>query len=121
MARRTCLLLALMAVAVVMAVPMAGSASAWRNEYSGKLPGKTWTAGNGVVLTNQVFQFVEVYGGPTAVCIGPVQNSGGKWVFPYGWDCGHGALGWEYSPITAAAGTDNPNSGEITSYTSVAN
>lgn len=118
--------LSLIAVAIAMLfsmVLMASAADAWRNEYFvSKLPGKVWTVGNGAVLEGQHFQYSQVQGsGPPEICVGPVQWNGSKYVFPYGWQCGGGSALWEYGSITAAAGTDNPNSSEQHSVYAVAN
>lgn len=119
--------LSLIAVGVAMLFSMVlvtSAAHAWRNEYFvSKLPGKTWTVGNGAVLEGQHFQYSAVQGeGPSTICIGPVQWNGSNYVFPYGWACGQtNAVSWEYPAITAAAGTDNPNSTIQHSVAAVAN
>ncbi|MGE5700788.1 MAG: hypothetical protein ACM3VU_00065 [Arthrospira platensis] len=92
----------------------ASAAFGYSNEYVvRKLPGKTWTVGNGAVVTNQHWQYSFLNGsGPPQTCVGPVQWNGTKYVFPYGWHCGEVTVLWEYAPITAATGVDNPNSSE---------
>jgi hypothetical protein len=102
-------LVALVALLAVMSFT-AGTAGAWVYEYSGKLAGKSWTAGNGTVWPGMEIQQASTSSG--AICVGPVQYSGG-WIFPYGWKCATGNVGWSYAAINAAAGTDNPNSGTV--------
>jgi hypothetical protein len=97
-------------VIVALVVAMSAMSGAARAEvWGGKLPGKSWTTGNGVVFTLHGL-FASVKEGPPAICVGPVQWNGSSWVFPYGWNCGQGSITWEFAAINAAHGTDNPNS-----------
>ena len=106
-ARRKYLSLLLAAVTAVLiamvTVPSISRADLW----SGSLAGKSWTTNGHVFTLHEVFARVE--SGPSAICVAPVQYSGG-WVFPYGWDCSSGSVDWAFSPISAAGGVDNPNS-----------
>jgi hypothetical protein len=88
-------------------------ASAATNAYTGKnLPGKSWTTGNGVVLSGE--RLISAWGETTSsVCVGPVTHDSGGFHMPYGWACNPHAITWEFTPITAAAGFDNPNPGTI--------
>lgn len=86
------------------------AATASANTFTGKLPGKTWTTDGNVITLHWIV--AEVTSGPGAICVGPVQHSGGGWVFPYGWNCGNLVVSWEFPALAAAAGVDNPNSGE---------
>jgi hypothetical protein len=108
------LLVGMIVAALVFAViPSIASAS---NAYSGSnLPGHTWTAGNGVFLypENYIYAWANT---TSSVCVGPVTVSGGKAQIPYGWACNPGSEGWEFSPIDAAAGIDNPNPGTFNFY-----
>jgi hypothetical protein len=103
--------LRLAGVIAALAIAMAAISSAAQADlWIGKLPGKTWTCGSCAVGTLHGL-FAHVLEGPSAICVGPVQYSGG-WVFPYGWDCGGSSVDWEFAAINAAHGTDNPNSSE---------
>jgi hypothetical protein len=109
--RYTCLAIVL---AALFATVAASSASAATGEFSGRLPGKSWTT-NGYVGELAGIA-AEVNSGPTAICVGPVQHSGGGYTFPYGWDCGTSAVSWSFPALVASPGVDNPNSGEDKFY-----
>jgi len=98
--------------------PSIASAS---NFYSGKnLPGHTWTAGNGVVLSPE--RVISASANTTSsVCVGPVTHSGSEFHFPYGWTCNPHAVTWEFAAINAAAGLDNPNPGTFGEFEVFAN
>ena len=104
--RYALLLLGLLTAAVIAmtTLPSTSRADLW----SGSLAGKTWTTNGDVFTLHEIFARVE--SGPSAICVGPVQYSGG-WVFPYGWDCSSGSVDWQFAAINAAGGVDNPNSG----------
>ena len=106
------------AVLVFALIPSVASAS---NAYSGSnLPGYTWTTGNGVFLYPE--DYIYAWANTTSsVCVGPVTVNGGQPEIPYGWACNPGSEGWEFSPIDAAAGIDNPNPGTFGSYEVYAN
>lgn len=108
----------ILAALVFSALPSIASAS---NFYSGKnLPGHTWTAGNGVVLSPE--RVIAANTNTTSsVCVGPVTHSGGEFHFPYGWSCNPHAVTWEFAAINAAAGLDNPNPGTIGEFEVFAN
>jgi len=99
-------------LAGVMLLSISASASAF-TEFSGRLPGKTWTT-NGVVEPSLRFIIAADNNG-TAICVGPVRHGSG-WEFPYGWECRSSEVSWEFSPLSAAAGVDNPNSKEFSYY-----
>ncbi len=104
--RYACLAIA----AALLAAVAASSASAASGEFRGRLPGKTWTT-NGYVGELAGIA-AGVNSGPSSICVGPVQHSGGGYTFPYGWDCGSSSVSWSFPALVAAPGVDNPNSGE---------
>jgi hypothetical protein len=86
---------------------LAGVPGAQAGEYSGHLPGKTWT-------TNGVLESMGDLWGKNhsagAICVAPAEYSG-SWSFPLGWTCAA-------EPIMGVSGSaypavDNPNSPEI--------
>jgi hypothetical protein len=98
--------------------PSIASAS---NAYSGKnLPGGSWTAGNGVVLTgeNVISGRAET---TSSVCVGPITHDSGGFHAPYGWTCNPTGVTWNFAAITAAAGLYNPNPGTFTFFEVFAN
>jgi hypothetical protein len=102
-------------------VPINASIASASNFYSGRnLPGHTYTTGNGVFL-NPESVISAVANTTSSVCVGPVTASGGEVHFPYGWSCNPHAVTWEFTPINAAAGIDNPNPGTFGEYEVYAN
>jgi hypothetical protein len=101
------LLAATMVVLAIAASALAGVAAA--GSWGGSLPPLTWTTGNGAYYY-MTYMAAEARSGPPEICVGPVQASGGKVIFPYGWKCGSVLAQWEFPGITAAHGVDNPNS-----------
>jgi hypothetical protein len=94
----------LFALSILSGTAQAGSYTS----FGGNLPAKSWTT-NGAVGALYAIA-AELQSGPSALCVGPVQASGGGYVFPYGWSCGQFRVSWEFTPIWAAPGVDNPNS-----------
>jgi hypothetical protein len=106
---------ALTVVAVVgVAVPSAGAYS-WGGR---ELHGKEWTS-DGVFDAGLYYERVEP-NTTSSTCVGPVQKSGGGYVFPYGWKCTTSNPTWEHTALTAAAGFYNPNSGTVSSWSGLA-
>lgn len=86
------------------------TAHATGNNWSGRMPAKTWST-NGDFHPGLDYMLIEKVEGPGAMCEGPAQLSGSTWSFPYGWDCQnvHQFL-WTFSAIGAYPAVDNPNS-----------
>ena len=77
---------------------------------SGNLPKGAWTSDGAV---GNLFEVYLHHSWPGSGCVGPVQYSGGKWVFPYGWKCSTEAtVYWEFSTISAAGAIYNAGSAE---------
>lgn len=102
-------LLAVLAIAAAgmtaLVVPVANAIGNWE----GNNPAYTWTTGNGVYY-GYSWEWATVDSGPYHICVSPVRYEGGKFVFPYGWQCNSGrevffSHGFEY----AAHGVYNPN------------
>jgi hypothetical protein len=88
------------------------SASAGYFEFSGSLPSKAWTTNGRIESIHNIWG--QEYASGHSVCVGSVQHSGSGYTFPYGWQCAGGAgPNWEFPPIVASPGVDNPNSKAI--------
>ena len=109
------LLMAGCAIVVLMIAALPSSARAAENEYKGKeLPGKSWTAGNGVFL-HQEFDILGWANTTSSVCVGPVTYNG-TYHMPYGWACATEKEEWIFTALEAAAGIYNPNPGTFGKY-----
>lgn len=105
--RRHILLVAM--IGVLVQGIAAASASAELVTFEGKLGSKEWTCSKCYVQKNENGIFVE-HEGPGGICVGPVQYSNGKFIFPYGWECSTGHdRSWEFPNIEASEGIDNPS------------
>ncbi len=102
-------LLAAAVAAVVMAMPGVASAGVWGLK---SLPGKTWSI---VELIGPGLHHQVAYDHTTStLCVGPAEQVGKEFRFPYGWGCqSGGAVEWEYPPLEAAPAVYNPNSGTM--------
>lgn len=106
--RHSVVRLGILATVLVAAIAAtAGSAAAF-DEFSGSLAGKTWKSDN---FVEPAMRFI-IAGTPSglAICVAPNQGSS----FPYGWACHAGEVSWEFTPLSAAAAVDNPNSKSFT-------
>lgn len=94
-------IVAALAILAVVALPSTSRADVW----GGKLAAKSWATDGHVYALEAIFAKVDE--GPSAICVGPVTES---LTFPYGWSCGQYSIEWDFTPIWAAGGVDNPNS-----------
>lgn len=85
----------------------ATSAEAIEGQFSGHLPGKTWT-------TNGAYGYLPFIWGEAseAFCVTPAEYSGG-WSFPYGWLCNREASNPYIAEVNGYPAIDNPNSREM--------
>jgi hypothetical protein len=105
--RRLAALAASVAALLVTLLIATTTAHAENNNWSGRMPAKTWST-NGDFHPYLHFMYIEATG---SSCMGPAQISGGKWIFPYGWNCQTSAAWhWEFPQIGAYPAVDNPNS-----------
>ncbi len=96
-------------VTSMMLMLMSGASVAKAYEFSGHLPGKTWTT-NGVYYPHMSILSGVSHTAGLQICVAPAEYSGG-WSFPLGWTCG-------YEPVMGVGGgaypaVDNPNSREV--------
>jgi hypothetical protein len=84
------------------------SASAQADIWNGSNPAYSWTTGNGAYYS-LYWEYAGVTSGPATICVSPVRYEGGKFVFPWGWQCGSGSIEFTHPKIEAAHGVYNPN------------
>ena len=104
-------------VALVLAarVPARARAEGWYETYcySERMAGKSYCVG---AVEGPLFQLTGETSSNIAICVAPATYSGGKFSWPYGWDCGTGGVSWDFSEINAHPALDNPNSITIGAY-----
>ena len=88
-----------------------GASRASAETFEGKLGAGEWSCGKCRVEPLTFIEAEVVSERNGRICIGPVQYSGGKYQFPYGWYCSnYSAAAWPFSELDASEGIENPNS-----------
>jgi hypothetical protein len=103
-------LFAALALSAVALLVLPGFAAACiTQESAARLPGGTWTAGNGK-FTPGLYQINGRAATSSTVCVGPITYNG-TYQAPYGWGCHPTSTEFGFPQIYAASGFYNPNPG----------